>query len=48
MSNFMEFWNAWAHLFRSIPNGDPYIAAFGLVFIAVMIIKMAKSAYDYV
>lgn len=48
MSTFMYFWNAWAHLFRMIPNGDPYVAAFALVALAVMCVKVLRSASKYV
>jgi len=48
MSVFMTFWNAWAHLFRAIPNGDPYVAAFVLVVVTVMTVKLLRSASRYV
>ena len=48
MTPFMTFWNAWAHLFRSIPNGDPYVAAFVLVVLMVMVAKALRSASKYV
>lgn len=44
MTTFMTLWNAWAHLFRAIPYGDPYMAAFVLVIVGVMGLKMARSA----
>lgn len=45
---FMNFWNAWAHVFRMIPGGDPYVAAFVLVVLAVVALKMVRSASKYV
>lgn len=48
MSMFMTFWNAWAHLFRAIPNGDPYVAAFVLVVLMVLAMKTLRSASRYV
>lgn len=47
MTLFMTFWNAWAHLFRAIPNGDPYVAAFVLVIVVVMTVKTLRSAAKY-
>lgn len=48
MSMFLTFWNAWAHLFRAIPNGDPYVAAFVLVVLFVMVAKTLRSVSRYV
>lgn len=45
---FMNVWNAWAHLFRIIPGGDPYVAAFVLVVLGVMALKVMRSASKYV
>lgn len=44
----MMFWNSWAHLFRELPNGDPYVAAFVLVVLIVMVFKVLRSASKYV
>lgn len=48
MTLFMIFWNAWASLFRSIPNGDPYVAAFVLVVLMVMTLKTLRSMSKYI
>ena len=48
MSLFMIFWNSWASLFRWIPNGDPYVAAFVLVVLLVMVVKSLRSASKYI
>jgi len=48
MTVFMTFWNAWAHLFRAVPYGDPYLAAFILVALGVMTAKVMYSATKYV
>jgi len=44
MSTFMFFWANWAGLFSMLPYGDPYVAAFGAVFISVAIGKRIKTA----
>jgi len=44
MSTFMLFWTHWAGLFAALPYGDPYVAAFGAVFISVIVGKRIKSA----
>lgn len=48
MTMFMIFWNAWAHLFRGIPNGDPYVAAIVLVVLLVMTVKTLRSMSKFV
>jgi len=48
MNTFMTIWMMWAHLFSPLPYGDPYIAAMGMVSIAVMVIKTMKSALGHV
>lgn len=47
MNTFMIFWNAWAYLFRPLPSGDPYIAAFVLVILVVIAAKMVRRASKY-
>lgn len=42
----MQFWNAWAHLFRFLPEGDPYIAAIALVIVVIAAFKTLKTMYD--
>lgn len=48
MTTFMILWNAWAHIFRALPYGDPYIASFALIAIGVMTIKVMFRASRYV
>ena len=48
MTSFMIFWNAWAYLFRPIPNGDPYVAALVLVVLTIMVVKVLRSASKYI
>lgn len=48
MTLFMTFWNSWAYIFRWIPNGDPYVAAFVLVILMVMTAKALRSASKYI
>jgi hypothetical protein len=44
MSTFMmglsNAWGAWASVFSPLPYGDPYVAAFGLVFILIWSAKV--------
>lgn len=48
MSAFMILWANWAGLFSMLPYGDPYVAAFGAVFLFVVIGKRIKSAMRHV
>lgn len=48
MSATQQFWNAWAHMFRFLPEGDPYIAAIALVVVVIAGLKIIKSVYDRV
>jgi hypothetical protein len=48
MTLLVMFWNSWSQLFRAIPNGDPYVAAFVLVVLLVMVIKTLRSASKYI
>lgn len=48
MTLFMTFWSAWAYIFRGIPNGDPYVAAFALVVLGVYVVKALRSIQKYV
>jgi hypothetical protein len=47
MTSFLIFWNVWAHMFRLLPNGDPYVAAFVLVVLVVIILKTLRSAAKF-
>ncbi len=44
MTLFLDFWNTWAFMFRPIPNGDPYVAAFALVIVMIATFKVLRSA----
>lgn len=48
MSAMMELWNAWAYMFRSLPYGDPYIAAIALVFTAIFALKVLRNVFHFV
>lgn len=44
MSTFMmglsKAWGMWAYVFSPLPFGDPYVAAFGLVFMMIWCAKI--------
>lgn len=48
MTLFMTLWSSWAYIFRPIPSGDPYVAAFALAILTVMAFKMLRSMSKYI
>ena len=47
MTVFMDFWNSWSYMFRAVPGGDPYIAAFVLVILVVIGARTLRQAAKY-
>lgn len=47
MDTLTSLWNSWTYIFREIPSGDPYIAAFVLVILMVVAAKMARRASKF-
>lgn len=47
MNTMMHAWNIWADMFRWIPTGDPYVAAFVLMVFVVIGIKWMRRASKY-
>jgi len=43
---FLEYWSLWAHLFRGIPNGDPYLAAFVFLLLMIGALKTVRSVIE--
>ena len=47
MTAFMYVWTMWAHLFRPLPYGDPWLASIGLVIAVIVLGKMVKTVMEY-
>lgn len=43
MNGLIKAWEVWAYVFSPLPFGDPYVAAFGVVFIAILSAKVLRK-----